>query len=82
VIINELELMKMEKKLAQICNILPQSGQEVLESESKPLKCSNSLGQYKQWRLMLYFEDIKNDQQLTESHKYRSLNIDESGGYQ
>ncbi len=27
VIINELELIKMEKKMAQICNIIPQSGQ-------------------------------------------------------
>lgn len=62
VIIHQLQLIKMEKKLAQICNIIPSNNDNYLEPDHKALKNSINIGQYKQWRLMLYFQDIKNVQ--------------------
>lgn len=52
----------MEKKLAQICNIIPSNSSEYPHQEHKTYKAPTNVGQYKQWRLMLYFEDIKNVQ--------------------
>ncbi len=57
VIIHELELIKIEKKLAQICNIIPQSDNQYFETN--PKNDLNNVKQYKQWRLMLFFQDIK-----------------------
>lgn len=62
--------MKIEIKLAQICNVSNQSDLEIFDAENKLGKGEKNMGQYKQWRLMLYFEDIKNGNQLysTQSH--------------
>jgi len=47
----------MENKLASICNILVSNGENLDNIDSNAIKPANS--QLKQWRLMVYLDDIK-----------------------